>query len=252
MAMGLCECNTTYPLTRPVATKTGGVRYRVAVISDLDTGSRRGAAWVSVLRRGWLSWDERRRAADVWWDGDDVTLTSSLAQGGRGMELSELVVFDGHLLSVDDRTGVVYRLTSGQAVPWLILADGDGAVAKGFKGEWMAVKDEHLYIGGLGKEWTTTTGEVLNHNPQFVKRVSCGGGVEHLDWQPVYQRLMAAAGLVAPGYLIHEAAAWSQRLRQWVFLPRRASSERYDDLADERRGTNLLLRADAQFADVQA
>ena len=22
-------------------------------------------------------------------------------------------------------------------------------------GEWMTVKDDHLYIGGLGKEWTT-------------------------------------------------------------------------------------------------
>ena len=50
------------------------------------------------------------------------------------MELSELVNFNGHLLSVDDRTGVVYKLTDGKAVPWLILADGDGEAAKGFKG----------------------------------------------------------------------------------------------------------------------
>ena len=26
----------------------------------------------------------------------------------------------------------------------------------GLAGEWMAVKDDHLYIGGLGKEWTTS------------------------------------------------------------------------------------------------
>ena len=26
---------------------------------------------------------------------------------------------------------------------------------KGMKCEWMTVKDEHLYVGGLGKEWTT-------------------------------------------------------------------------------------------------
>jgi len=47
------------------------------------------------------------------------------------MELSELVVFNGHLYSVDDRTGVVYRIEGNQAVPWVILADGDGLVSKG-------------------------------------------------------------------------------------------------------------------------
>lgn len=48
-----------------------------------------------------------------------------------GMELSELVVFNGHLYSVDDRTGVVYRIEGKQAVPWVILPDGDGSVSKG-------------------------------------------------------------------------------------------------------------------------
>lgn len=48
-----------------------------------------------------------------------------------GMELSELVVFNGHLYSVDDRTGVVYRIEGNKAVPWVILPDGDGSVSKG-------------------------------------------------------------------------------------------------------------------------
>lgn len=47
------------------------------------------------------------------------------------MELSELVVFNGHLYTVDDRTGVVYRIEGNQAVPWVILPDGDGSVSKG-------------------------------------------------------------------------------------------------------------------------
>lgn len=47
------------------------------------------------------------------------------------MELSELQVFNGHLYSVDDRTGVVYRIEGGRAIPWVILADGDGSVSKG-------------------------------------------------------------------------------------------------------------------------
>ncbi len=47
-------------------------------------------------------------------------------------------------------------------MPWVILEDGPGTVDKGFKGEWMTIKNRHLYIGGLGKEWTTTDGVRLS------------------------------------------------------------------------------------------
>lgn len=50
------------------------------------------------------------------------------------------------------------------------------------------------------------------------------------------------------GYLIHEAAAWSERLQHWFFLPRRASHEHYEETADERRATNLLLSCPADFS----
>jgi hypothetical protein len=33
----------------------------------------------------------------------------------------------------------------------------------------MAVKDELLYVGGLGKEWTTTEGVFVNHYPMWIK-----------------------------------------------------------------------------------
>lgn len=43
------------------------------------------------------------------------------------MELSELVVFDGRLLTFDDRTGIVYEIVNEQKmVPWVLLVDGDG------------------------------------------------------------------------------------------------------------------------------
>ena len=52
------------------------------------------------------------------------------------MELSELVVFNGHLYSVDDRTGVVYKVTKDhkghwKVIPWVILAEGNGEETKG-------------------------------------------------------------------------------------------------------------------------
>lgn len=40
---------------------------------------------------------------------------------------------------------------------------------KGLKAEWMTVKGTELVVGGLGKEWTTTTGEYVNDDPMWVK-----------------------------------------------------------------------------------
>lgn len=52
------------------------------------------------------------------------------------------------------------------------------------------------------------------------------------------------------GYLIHESAAWSDSLQRWFFLPRRASNERYEETADESRGTNLLLNCSPDFQNI--
>ncbi|XP_037332997.2 soluble calcium-activated nucleotidase 1 isoform X2 [Pungitius pungitius] len=243
--------NDTYPLSPPERTPHGA-RYRIGLIADLDKRSRRNQtlAWFSYLRRGHLSVSPSGDKVAVEWDAERVVLESSLSEKGRGMELSELVAFNGKLYSVDDRTGVVYHIDGDKIVPWVILADGDGSVAKGFKAEWMAVKDQHLYVGGLGKEWTTTEGVFVNNNPSWVKVVGFRGDVQHENWVPVYKSLKAAAGLEPPGYLIHESAAWSEALQRWFFLPRRASKERYEEAADERRGTNLALSCSADFRDI--
>lgn len=68
-----------------------------------------------------------------------------------------------------------------------------------FKAEWLAVKDEHLYVGSLGKEWTTTTGKVLHENPEWVKVIGYRGDVEHRNWVPHYNALRGAAGIQPPG-----------------------------------------------------
>ena len=61
---------------------------------------------------------------------------SGLNQDGRGMELSELVVFNSRLLTCDDRTGIIYYLESKdteelEPIPWVILGDGNGTIPKG-------------------------------------------------------------------------------------------------------------------------
>lgn len=47
-------------------------------------------------------------------------------------------------------------------------------------------------------------------------------------------KLRESVDATFPGYMIHESAAWSDALNKWVFLPRRISSEQYDDVRDEK------------------
>lgn len=125
--------NDTYPLSPPERTPLG-TRYRIGVIADLDTNSvsTKKLTWFSYMQRGHLLVSQSGDKVAVEWDTDRVVLESHLAEKGRGMELSELVVFNGKLYSVDDRTGVVYQIDGDTAVPWVILTDGDGSVPKGW------------------------------------------------------------------------------------------------------------------------
>ncbi|CAB1350151.1 unnamed protein product [Coregonus sp. 'balchen'] len=219
--------NDTYPLSTPERTAQG-TRYRIGVIADLDTDSRsdKKLTWFSYMRQGHLLVSESGNKVAVEWDAERVLLESHL--GGEG---------PGHGAV---RAGGVQREAVQRGRP----------NGRGFKAEWLAVKDEHLYVGGLGKEWTTTTGEVVNNNPEWVKVVGHRGDVQHQNWVPKYNLLRSAAGIEPPGYLIHESAAWSDSLQRWFFLPRRASKERYDETADERRATNLVLSCSPDFEDV--
>lgn len=125
--------NDTYPIS-PAERTARGMRYRIAVIADLDTRSRieKTLTWFSYMLKGHLLVSDSGDRVDVEWDQERVVLESHLAEKGRGMELSELIVFNGKLYSVDDRTGVVYNIDGPKAVPWVILPDGDGSLSKGF------------------------------------------------------------------------------------------------------------------------
>ena len=92
--------------------------------------------------------------ANIHFENKPTELSSQYAYGVRGMELSELVVFNGRLYSCDDRTGIIYEINAMKklAIPWVILSDGDGTDSgKGFKCEWMTVRGSKLYVGGLGE-----------------------------------------------------------------------------------------------------
>jgi len=125
--------DSTYPFTEPFKTEYG-TTYRIAVVTDLDTDSKSKKdknTWLSYLLYGNLTISSTQKTVDVKFSKNPTLLESTLSQGGRGMELSELVVFNGKLYTVDDRTGVIYEISRGKVYPWVLLTDGDGRTSKG-------------------------------------------------------------------------------------------------------------------------
>ncbi|XP_074649447.1 soluble calcium-activated nucleotidase 1-like isoform X2 [Tubulanus polymorphus] len=244
--------NNHYPLSQRVKTENGFL-YKIAIISDLDQESRNKTlsnTWFSYIKYGRLFVHERLTDVSIKWDEKIDSIVSHVGSKGRGMELSELIVFNGRVYTCDDRTGIVYEIHKKHVVPWVILSDGNGLNEKGFKCEWMAVKDESMFVGGLGKEWTTSDGELVNLDPQWVKRIEYTGAVTHIDWHHNYNAMRRAAGFSYPGYIIHESGVWSDIHKRWFFLPRRASKQRYSESVDEFRATNILITCDEQFNNI--
>ncbi|KAM7358574.1 apyrase [Cochliomyia hominivorax] len=249
--------NSTYPLTHPVVGRPGVITFRIAMVADLDTNSKvenNGATiWRSHLKKGHLSYISSKDEIVINWDsGEPAVLESSFSLKGRGMELSELVTFNGKILTFDDRTGLVYDITNDRPIPWILLLDGNGHNAKGFKSEWATVKDRLLYVGSMGKEWTTSMGEFENENPMYVKVISPSGAVRSLDWSYNYKRLREeSAQITWPGYMIHESGVWSAVHKKWFFLPRRCSKDKYNETRDEHMGCNILITAGEDFSQIE-
>lgn len=126
--------NSTYPLSKPEKTPFG-TRFRIGVITDLDTESKhkdKKNTWISYFLKGHLTLSEDHQSVTIEWDPEFVTLESTVSAKGRGMELSELVAFNGKLYTCDDRTGIVSEITHDyQVLPWALLNDGDGRQSKG-------------------------------------------------------------------------------------------------------------------------
>ncbi|CAD6227127.1 GSCOCG00011915001-RA-CDS [Cotesia congregata] len=243
--------NSTYPLTAPIAKPTG-ISYRIAIISDLDLKAKSllHKSWISFLKKGILSWDPHNDKIHISWEKKELLLSSSFVINDRGMELSELITFDGRLLSFDDRTGIVYDIED-KAYPWTILIDGDGRSSKGFKSEWATVKNNFLYVGSIGKEWTSSSGEFIHNNPMWIKIISPRGEVKSVNWINNYKKLRQAVNIEFPGYMIHESGVWSNIHKCWFFIPRRCSVKQYNETEDEKMSCNVLLKADEEFNHVE-
>ncbi|XP_014288701.1 apyrase [Halyomorpha halys] len=242
--------DNTYPLTKPIQNQDT-IQFKIGLVSDMDHSSKsklESNTWISYYLHGMLVWNPAAKTVSVSFDKNNYkTLKTKYSHNSRGMELSELVTFNGKLLSFDDRTGLVFIIEDDNAYPWLLLTDGDGKTNKGFKAEWATVKNGYLYVGSMGKEWTSPQGELINYNPMWVKRIGTNGEVVSLNWKDNYISLRSELEVYFPGYMLHESGVWSDIHKKWFFLPRRMSHERYNEEKDEEMGTNVLLSCDEDF-----
>lgn len=82
------------------------VHYRIGAVADRDEDSKiDNVTWGSYLKTGTLT-VHRDHTISVKWDKEMVSLKSHISEKGRGVELSELIVFNGKLYTVDDRSGI--------------------------------------------------------------------------------------------------------------------------------------------------
>ena len=239
-------------------------RFEIGFVADLDKGSKvkdsKKPKFVSYFQKAVLT---RKSAGDadtyaIEWK-DMATFSTTLNEAGRGFELSELAWFQGHLHSFDDRTGIVFRLDhfqlndpidSMRALPAYIAMEGNGDTDKGQKHEWATVKDGELVMGSIGKEFTSNS-QIIHENNMWVSILARNGNVRHEDWTDRFKKVREYLGCGFPGYVVHEAIEWSAVHRKWFILPRRVSVEPYDDMADEKRGSNVMVLASEDFSELE-
>uniref|UniRef100_A0A6B2L8E4 Apyrase n=1 Tax=Arcella intermedia TaxID=1963864 RepID=A0A6B2L8E4_9EUKA len=225
--------------------------YEFMLISDMDKMSKEGEkTWVGVMKGGVLVRDHDG-AYQVQWKFEKK-LKSAYNEAGRGMELSELTYFNGKLLTCDDRTGIIFEILVEETivVPRFVFTTGDGNTDKGFKCEWMTVVHDKLFVGSIGKEFTTN-GKIENLGSQWIKTIDTQGRVEHIFWREKYEELRKHLKVEYPAYMVHEAIMWEPRKKHWVVLPRRYSTEPYDEKLDEEKGTNIFLLASPDFKRIE-
>lgn len=233
--------------------------FHFAAVSDLDQLSHVTEAskptFRSILLPGQLSRDPHTNMYSVTFE-PTRQLTSQHNEGGRGMELSELTLYQNRLLTFDDRTGMVFEILSKNGgaeslvAPRLVITEGDGDTDKGMKWEWATVKGKDLYMGSMGKEYTNKDGSVANTNNLWIVVVNPDGQVRRVNWVDNFNVVRAKLGASSPGYIINEAILWSEHLHKWLFLPRRVSADPYDEELDERKGNNQLAIVDEHFTQV--
>lgn len=233
--------------------------FKFAAVTDLDQLSRMPGdkpKFRSVLLPGTLTHQTSGKYLYDLQFETPRTLVTKHNEAGRGAEFSELTLYQNRLLTFDDRTGDVFEILNKDqdesfVVPRFIITEGDGETDKGMKWEWSTVKRGDLYLGSMGKEYTRPDGSIENVNNLWIAVLNARGEVRREDWTSQYNAVRKALAATSPGYIIVEAVNWSDVLKKWVFLPRRVSHDAYDEVKDEKKGSNKVVLLDEDFSNAK-
>ncbi|KAH7830774.1 putative calcium activated nucleotidase 1 [Monocercomonoides exilis] len=129
------------------------------------------------------------------------------------------------------------------------------------KTEWATVKDDLLYVGSTGREWITREKMINHYDMEWVNILAERSTpnpneptipmpVYHSNFSSPYTRMRLTTGTQFPGYLLHESAVFDEAHREWIFLPKHESFERYDEIKDECAGSNTLLVCSENFTSI--
>lgn len=249
-----------------------GSTFKLAMIADQDEASKMDLGeqseqqlWMSMLAFGTLKFTGGGYSLSM---GDEATLKTTRGdKSGRGAEYSALEVFDGKMLTMDDRTGnvdVIAKSPEGSDEQYVIepLVDssgqpvvmylGDGAKAKGLKSEWTTQKDGKLIVGSTGKPRTDDDSVVVHHGEMWLKTINPETyTVTNLESVAAFNGLCAAAqvggapavGGKSVGFMIHESGRWSDVHGRWFFAPRKLSRETYELDNEAYKCVNLMIAA---------
>uniref|UniRef100_A0A0N5B3C2 Apyrase n=1 Tax=Strongyloides papillosus TaxID=174720 RepID=A0A0N5B3C2_STREA len=242
--------NDTLPYT--VVEKNGQIHVPFIIISDQDRDAKihdknHKTVYASTVEMGVLTVNKDFSSANVRLSIKTQDLITKLNYDSRGAEFSDLKWFNGHLITVDDKTGVIYKIEGKKLVVQGIMNDGLDS-DKLYKGEWLTVKDKKMYVGGYGKEFTNGNGtQVTNVDPFFIKVFDRNMGYETLNWTNNFINVRKSIGITFPAYIVNEAVQWSEVNKKWFFLPRKVSFNPYTDADAEIAGSNILITADENF-----
>ncbi|KAI5713456.1 hypothetical protein M8J75_016562 [Diaphorina citri] len=181
-----------------------------------------------------------------------VILSSNIDEDGKGMELSELIYYNGNLLTFDDKTGTVFHIVNDKVKPWVTLSNCNGSKADGYKSEWATVKSKKLYVGSAGFPWAPSSDETVepkNCGPQWIKIISETGDVQNVNWKPMYNKIQNATK--CKGFITHEAVMWSEIQNKWFFAPRKCSLEAFNSSTNHLIGSNILIMTDENFNKIE-
>jgi soluble calcium-activated nucleotidase 1 len=253
-----------------------GAEFKLAMIADQDDASKVDSGehgetqyWLSKLAFSTLKFSGGAYTLAM---GDEATLKTTRGdKSGRGAEYSALELFDGKLLTMDDRTGNVDEIVAapeGSAEKYAMqplvnsegksvaLYLGDGTAAKGLKCEWSTIKDGKLVIGSTGKPRTDDDAVVIHHGEMWTKTIDPSTyTVSNVEGVAAYNSLCAAAqvpgapniGEKSKGFMVHESGRWSDVHKHWFFAPRKLSRDTYDTVSEAYKCVNLMIAAPGEL-----